>query len=66
MFIGPNQLQTKVLHRVNTLLDKQRGKFEFAILLYECFVNDIDRIKYTLKHRKITYKIYTNKQNFTR
>lgn len=48
MFIGPNQLQTKVLHRVNTVLGKQRGQFEVAILLYECIVNTIDRIKYIL------------------
>lgn len=46
MFIGPSQLQTKVLHRVDTVLGKQRDKFEFAILLYECIVNTIDHIKY--------------------
>lgn len=48
MFIGPNQLQTKVLHRVNRVLVKQRGKFELAIMLYECIVNTIGRIKYIL------------------
>lgn len=48
MFIGPNQLQTKVLHRVKSVLGKQRGKFEFARMLYECIVNTIDRITYLI------------------